>query len=472
MTEEKIHFVTGRLAESALRETVQRTAQQRGFEFSIQVLPITVAALLTTQWIAPRLEIPPKTTRIILPGYVSGDIDHLQQVVERSARRLIPVELGPKDLRRLPEFLGGKSARAPLEHHHIEIIAEINHAPRLEIEETLRLALAMQADGADVIDVGCDPGRTWLDVPIVVKELVDRGIRVSIDSFNPREVELAVGAGASLVLSVNGTNIRHAPDWGCEVVAVPDQIHDIETLVPSIEFLQQKRVPFRIDPILEPIGFGFAASLRRYMDARERWPDLEIMMGIGNLTELSDVDSAGVNLILLAICEELKIRSVLTTQVVNWARSAVRECDIARRMVCHAIDNRVPPKHLSEQLVMLRDPKVFQFRTEQIQQIADQIRDNNYRILAEDEQIHLLGSGLHLHGSDPFQIFDQLFATLPSNLDASHAFYLGYEMCKALTAITLGKEYTQDEALRWGHLTREEKNRHRLTKRFRKGERG
>jgi hypothetical protein len=38
-------------------------------------------------------------------------------------------------------------------------------------------------------------------------------------------------------------------------------------------------------------------------------------------------------------------------------------------------------------------------------------------------------------------------------IDASHAFYLGYEFAKAVTALTLGKSYTQDQALRWGFLT-------------------
>ena len=80
-------------------------------------------------------------------------------------------------------------------------------------------------------------------------------------------------------------------------------------------------------------------------------------------------------------------------------------------------------------------------------------------------QIHLLGSQLHFHGEDPFELFDQLADTEPKNLDPSHAFYLGYEMCKAMIALQLGKQYTQDEALRWGHLTVEEKDRHRLRKR-------
>ncbi len=44
------------------------------------------------------------------------------------------------------------------------------------------------------------------------------------------------------------------------------------------------------------------------------------------------------------------------------------------------------------------------------------------------------------------------------NLDAAHAFYLGYEMAKAVTALTLGKNYVQDQALRWGFLGVPEKN--------------
>ena len=74
-----------------------------------------------------------------------------------------------------------------------------------------------------------------------------------------------------------------------------------------------------------------------------------------------------------------------------------------------------------------------------------------------------MSAGLHLTDSDPFRLFEKLLATGPKNLDAAHAFYLGYEMCKAQTALTLGKNYEQDEALDWGFLTVEEKS-HRLAR--------
>ena len=219
------------------------------------------------------------------------------------------------------------------------------------------VAEQFRSQGADVIDLGCDPGTTWTQVGDAVAALRDRGLRVSIDSFDPAEVALAVSAGAELVLSVNSSNRSMARDWGVEVVAIPDQPGSLDGLDETIEFLAGAGVPFRIDPILEPIGFGFAASLERYFEVRRRYPEAAMMMGVGNLTELTDVDSAGVNTILAGLCQELKIQSVLTTAVINWARSSVRELDLARRLVHHAVTNHTLPKHVEPRLVALRDPK-------------------------------------------------------------------------------------------------------------------
>ena len=179
-------------------------------------------------------------------------------------------------------------------------------------------------------------------------------------------------------------------------------------------------------------------------------------MGIGNLTELTDVDSAGINVLLLGFCQEQGIRSVLTTQVINWARSSVRECDLARRLVYHAVRHRVLPKHLEPRLVALRDPALHEFGPAQLEHLAAQLKDPNYRLFAEGGRLHLMAAGVHLEDTDPFQLFARLLATQPKNMDASHAFYLGYELAKAVTALTLGKHYRQDEALDWGHLTVEE----------------
>jgi dihydropteroate synthase-like protein len=286
--------------------------------------------------------------------------------------------------------------------------------------------------------------------------LVSEGFAVSIDSFEPAEIAAATRAGATLVLSVNSTNVAAAADWGCEVVAVPDVPATLEGFDATLERLARDGVPCRLDPVLEPIGFGFAASLGRYLDVRRRHPDTEMMMGIGNLTELTDVDSAGVNALLIGFCQETGIRSVLTTEVIHWARSSVRECDLARRLAWHAVTHRTLPKHVEPRLVTLRAGKPQEHGPETLARLAASIRDPNFRIFAERGEIHLVGAGLHLHARDPFALFEQLAAAGRTDVDPGHAFYLGYEMAKAGTALTLGKDYRQDQALEWGHLTEPE----------------
>ncbi len=451
-----IHFVTGRLAETALRAQLAELAPHLGAGYSIQVLPITVAALMSPAWVARHLQVPPTATRVILPGYCEGDLAPLIALAGAAS-----VERGPRDLRQLPEFFGHQSRSDDYGAYDIEILAEINHAPRLSLDEILRTAQQLAADGADLIDVGCEPGEPWTGVGAAVRALKELGLRVSIDSLNPREIAPAVAAGAELVLSVNAANRAAAVDWGCEVVVIPDDFATLGGLEETVEFLASRNVPLRIDPVLEPIAFGFAASLGRYFEVRRRYPDAEMLMGIGNLTELTDVDSAGVNTLLLGICQELGVRSVLTTQVINWARTSVRECDLARRLVHYTVTQRVPPKRVEPRLVTLRDAKLYPLEAQQLDQLAADIKDHNYRLFADAGELHLIAAGLHLSDADPFLLFEKLLATQPTNVDAAHAFYLGFELSKALTALTLGKNYTQDEALDWGYLTQPERS-HRV----------
>ena len=443
-------FLTGKLAEPALRRMLGEIAPRAGFDFTVNVLPITVVALATVPWIVRHLAVPVGIDRIILPGLCAGDPATLAAATGH------PVERGPKDLRDLPGYFDTTADhREGYGDYDIAILAEINHAPRLTMAAFLAQARAYRDAGADLIDVGCDPGASWPGVGDAVRALRDEGMRVSIDSFDPSEVERAIAAGAELVLSVNGTNVEQAANWGVEVVALPDTPADLASLDATLDRLTALGVHFRIDPILEPIGMGFAASLGRYLEVRRRYPDAEMMMGVGNLTELTDVDSAGVNVLLLGFCQETGIRSVLTTEVINWSRSCVRELDLARRLVYHAWTRRVLPKRLEPDLILLRDPRLHRHGAETLSELAARISDRNYRLFAEDGLIHAMNGRIHLTDSDPFALFAAMTAREP--IDAAHAFYLGYEMAKAVTALTLGKDYTQDQALRWGFLTRPEK---------------
>lgn len=455
---EHIHFVTGKLAEPALRDIVGALSAHCNFEYSIGCLPISVAALMTPKWLLKHLQVPSQATKVIVPGYLASGIEEIRSQLG------MDVSAGPKDLRDLPEYFGKPSLRgSDYGSHRIEILAEINHANRLERAELLELAQRLAKDGADIIDLGCDPSIRWDQVGDAVRALRDLGLRISIDSFDACEVALGVQAGAELVLSVQEDNVERAVDWGVEVVVIPQAMDRyLESLEQSIKVLERQGIPYRLDPILEPIGCGLVRSIERYIQTRRHFPHAKMLMGIGNLTELTDVDSAGVNTLLLGMCEELDIESVLTTQVISWASSSVRECAIGRQLVHYAVRKKIPPKRLEENLVMLRDPKLKRYSDAYIESLANGIRDTNYRILVDGDQIHLLSRDVHLAGTDPFLLMDDLLK-LPqaSNIDASHAFYLGAELQKASIALQLGKNYEQDQALRWGFLTREEPS-HRL----------
>ena len=76
----------------------------------------------------------------------------------------VPVERGPRDLRQLPEYFGREPPSADYGAYDIEIIAEINHCPRLTLADIRGLARQLAADGADIIDVGCEPEGPWTGV--------------------------------------------------------------------------------------------------------------------------------------------------------------------------------------------------------------------------------------------------------------------------------------------------------------------
>ncbi len=457
---ERILFVTGRLAESPLRGVLSTVAEGTDLTYDVAVLGVSVAALLHTDLVARRLDPPRGFDRVVLPGWCQGDLDSLGQALG------LVVERGPKDLFDLPEFLG-RGVRSPvtLDRYTIEILAEINHAPRLGDEQLLVEARRLCEAGADVIDLGMVPGESWSGVGAATRRLVEDGLRVSIDSFDRTEVESSVAAGAELVLSCNQANLDWAAalaiDSGAGLVAIPTDPSNLETLEPVIERLEAEAVNYRIDPVLEPIGFGFAASLERFARVRRRWPSAEMMMGTGNLTELSEVDSAGVNFLLAAVCEELGIGSVLTTEVINWCRTSVPELDLARRLVHHSIENGVLPKHVDSRLVMLRDATARGEQSEGLARLAGELTDPSFRVFVEHRDrcegcLHVMNRDGHWQHADPFQLFDTVIAEAKAVLTAEHAFYLGYELSKARTALTLGKRYVQDEALSWGFLTRPE----------------
>src|SRR5919201_2402630 len=443
-------FVTGKLAAPALRETLRRA--ELPFGYDLAVMKITVAALMTPDWIARRLEVPPGVTRIMIPGLCQGDPAVL------SARFDVPAEKGPADLKRLPAFFGQADARSRYGARDIRVFAEINNVPHLDRERIVELAGYYRDGGADVIDLGLSLDRKWLDEgPQVIADLKARGFALSIDTLDPDEILMADAAGVDFVLSLNGHNRHVAQRLRATPVLIPDTPDDLDSLDATIAHMQELGKPFMADPIIEPIGAGFAASLGRYLEVRRRHPDVEMFMGIGNLTELTEADTTGVNAVLIGFCQELGIRNVLTTEVIEWARGAVREAVLAAQLMHFAQEQGTPPKHVDGRLLTVKDEELRPYAESELRELHAQVTDPNFRIFADSDWIYVFNAELFVKGTDFNEIFDQLGVDEPT-----HAFYLGKEPMKATIARALRKNYRQESPLDWGYMSFEEPRRERV----------
>ncbi len=72
-----ILFVTGQLAESAV-QLCKTVADKVGFDYSIVVLPITVAAHNDSQMVAAQVASAANVTRVIVPGYLESGMMNLR----------------------------------------------------------------------------------------------------------------------------------------------------------------------------------------------------------------------------------------------------------------------------------------------------------------------------------------------------------------------------------------------------------
>ena len=136
-------------------------------------------------------------------------------------------------------------------------------------------------------------------------------------------------------------------------VLIPKDHGDMASLLRAMDALDARGRAYLADPVLDPINFGFMTSLERYARLRRERPKAEMLMGTGNLTELTDADSIGVTAVLLGIASELDIRNVLVVQVSPHTRRTVEEHDLARRIMYAARADHDLPKDYASGLLAL-----------------------------------------------------------------------------------------------------------------------
>ncbi|MDO4558401.1 MAG: hypothetical protein Q4C47_05505 [Planctomycetia bacterium] len=249
---------------------------------------------------------------------------------------------------------------------------------------------------------------------------------------------------------------------------VPDTAGTSQGLEEAITELDATGMNYIVDPGLSPVSFGFGESLGRFLALRWQHPNVELMMNLGSLIERTDGDPTGMLIVLLGFCEEQRIWSAMVSPSTERMRTVLSECDHARRMFHYALWRRVLPQHLEPGLSPIREQDCYEYTPDQLDELAERLRDPNYRLFVSEGELHAVADHFHVKSKDPYLLFELLRAQGTRELDPDYAFYLGYELAKAHTAMTLHKTYRQDESLNWGfHTIPEPTRRERRYERLR-----
>ena len=516
----RVLVVTGKLA----KPIVEKHVKQSRVEAEVLELPIQVAAFITPKFAAKKImeTIPPKKfDLILLPGMAPGDtveasklldvpvfkgpkhaadltvvLDNLEKIVlstQKPACELIQNLLKEKALEELKKLgeesltlekkglgltIGFGERKAWTYHGFLPlVVAEIVDAPTLPREEVKTIAKHYAESGADIIDVGVQTGGGNLeDVKKTVKTVLGVVKKpVSIDTNNVEEMVAAVEAGAGLILSLNSQNMVEASKnpllTKTPVVVTPA---DEEGKIPENylervsrleeNLLKARKLGFKTviaDPILNVQRFF--DSLLGYFEFRRRNPETYVLFGVGNVTELVDADSIGVNFLLALLAWELNVNLIFTTEASPKTRGAVKELVEALKMVALAKKRGTPPKDLGISLLTLKEKrrrdvdfseaekniKVFhgleeKYTYDPLGYFKVKVNRKTGEIYVFHYRFGVEKPDFAVKGLNPKEIYMRILKEkLVSSLE--HSAYLGCELQKAKIAVQTGRSYVQDE---------------------------
>jgi len=404
-------------------------------------------------------------------------LDEIKEI-ELSTVNPADAVIGEKIKKRLRgEFREMKKYRYEFGKNYIHLLAEIESAPKLSEGELKRWARYYEDSGADMIDIGMTAGGGNEDkIPKIVETIKEvTGLPVSIDTLDEAEILSGVDSGVDLILSLDETNLETASSIDVSVVVIPrnkqgtipkgvdERVTLLEDLVEKVSDLNKSlRGKNRIiaDPVLDPLNFGFTGAVASYYEFRKKNPGMPMLMGVGNVTELLDADSVGVNALLMGAASELNIDIVFTVEASAKCRGSVKELDTARKMMYLARKHNQLPKDLGIDLLVLKDKKrVEDIIDPQIEEIdfvkvkktpIKELEKGMFRIYLEGGEI----KAVYYEGKKPKMGFrgkdaKDMYKTAVHRIKVSteHAAYLGKELGKAETALKLGKNYIQDTEL-------------------------
>ncbi|MFZ2411531.1 MAG: dihydropteroate synthase-like protein [Candidatus Methanoperedens sp.] len=489
----KLLVVTGKLAENAVRKSVQDEAD-------VLVLDIDVAAFVTPALL--RRFLPDKKYDLILiPGLASGDFSGLEKELNTKIR------LGSKhavDLdfvlsfadtidfsKKVPacELLIEKRRSGAFEktleieersvspltikgvklggNSRMKVMAEIVDAGHLSRGELTKKISYYIESGADIIDLGISLDTKPDKVRAAVKTAKSAtDAPLSIDTLDPVLINTALDSGIDIVLSLNSENIREVKDNiilnSAAAVIIPDCVEELESLFKNIEYAQNSGIRNIIaDPVLEPAGHGLVESIDRYYEFRKRDRETPLFFGAGNVTELIDADSIGVNAMLSGIAMELGGSILFTPEFSSKAHNSVSELKTASMMMALARERGSAPKDLGIDMLSIKEKRRREFGL--LPGNATEAKGNEkwhldpagcFKIEITDEEYHngkihpgkivVKHNDSSITGETAKEVLDTIIRLgLVSRLD--HAGYLGRELMKAELALKFKRSYSQDD---------------------------
>jgi dihydropteroate synthase-like protein len=479
----KILLVTGRKAADSLREL----AVASGLDIAVHVCAVDVAALLSVNGILKELSGMKLSgvSLIMIPGNIKGDakiisdklgvecvkgpsnLADLPFVLEKITEKKVKKDLSAAYQKpNHPSIKIGNKKPVYLGNNVSHVMAEIIDAPLLSDDELIKKALYYVDSGAEIIDIGMCAGKNNAKkIPGIVNVLrsaVD--VPLSVDSLDEVEILAALDAKIDLVLSIDETNKGLLGSINVPYVIIPRNAGGVvpskaEERIKIVDgLLENSKKDAIVDLILSPINHGLTESLKAYSLFRENNPKTSLFFGAGNVTELFDVDSVGVNGLIAALASELTVDLILTTEASYKTTGSVRELRTAAEMMFLSKTRKQAPKDLGRNLLVLKEKRRFVYpaRDYGVEKI---VAKGPYKTHLEDVEFEIYLSDiinivyykkrkphLHLTGRNASDLYNEVVSRkLLTQLD--HAAYLGGELVKAEIALRLGKNYVQDREL-------------------------
>ncbi len=326
----------------------------------------------------------------------------------------------------------------------MKVLAEIMDAHR---EENIReVAERCFLNGADIVDLGFGFDARPADVRRVFAALEGIDLPFAADTQDPDLIRASLDR-ADIILSLQEENIplvgKDVARAGATAVVVPNK----NSLAKNIALAKAAGIRCIIaDPLLQPAGSGLVKSLKNFKPSR--YP---LFFGAGNVTELLDADSIGMNALLAGIAMEVGAAVIFTSEHSDKTRGSVREMRRATEMMVLARD-RPYPKDLGFDLLVLkekrqrREPPLAYDTVVAARKMPDEIEydpKGNFRIGVEGDMIVAVINGRAIKGTRWQDVLHTILAEGDVTL-LDHAGYLGRELYKAELSIRYGRSFEQD----------------------------